>query len=416
MTITIWVCALLFWFGAPAEAAGPKSLVDLFNRVPEAPTTAEHAAQWFAADAGKPGPGKLIQGALLGLRADLAAGKSFSASLRHTAAKTLSEDPTKQGLNESGIDAARLQRDPAYQAELRQNMERMSAQEKMAFAQQLIPAQMQASLQDARAMGEEPSEVEAATEAATAYTIGYSAWMTGPVTAFTQEWEQVAQQRGRKPMTGKRPKIAWDSIGCEATCRRSGRRTSARSGHRPWRGKRKSFTPAGPCCNDTKRHSRHGCTPATNIWRPPNLAPPPAARRTVGRWRPTISNSSVRSTPMPLSWNRRRTAPPRFWLKAPPRSPAACSERTARGCEMVTGTPGEDSMSACEAILAGPGEATGPGHPPASALRALPLLPFTARFLSQLPRIAGILRALCEIFDKGDRDVLARFGCRAGSA
>lgn len=220
MHITVSLLALLFSFTVPVWAAEPKSLVDLLNRVPEVPATAQDAATWFTPEAGKPGPGKLTHPDLLGLRGDLAASKGFSRFLRQTAAKTLSEDPTKKGLNESGIDAARLQRDPAYQAELQKRTERMTTQEKMAFAQRLMQAQLQATQQDARAMGQEPAEVEAAAEAATNYTVNYSTWLTGPLTTFTQEWEQAAQQLSQKPLAGKKPKMDWDSIGCEATCQR----------------------------------------------------------------------------------------------------------------------------------------------------------------------------------------------------
>lgn len=220
MHITVSLLALLFSFTVPAWAAEPKSLVDLLSRVPEIPANAQDAATWFTPEAGKPGPGKLTHPDLLGLRGDLAASKGFSGSLRQMAAKTLSEDPTKKGLNESGIDAARLQRDATYQAELQKKMERMSTQEKMAFAQKLMQAQLQATQQDARAMGLEPAEVEAAAEAATNYTVNYSTWLTGPLTTFTQEWEQVAHQLGQKPLVGKKPNRDWDSIGCEATCQK----------------------------------------------------------------------------------------------------------------------------------------------------------------------------------------------------
>ena len=220
MHVIVWVLGILLLLSTPVTAVEPKSLVDLLNCVPDAPAMAQDAAKWFVAEAGKSGPGKLTQAELLGLRADLAASKSFSTSLRRTAANTLSEDPTKKGLTEAGIDAARLQQDPAYQAEIQKRMERMSVQEKMAFAQKLMQAQMQTSQQDARAMGEEPSAVKAAAEVATAYTIGYSTWLTGPLTTFTQEWEQVAQQFSQKPLAGTKPKMDWDSIGCQATCQK----------------------------------------------------------------------------------------------------------------------------------------------------------------------------------------------------
>lgn len=220
MHITVPLLALLFSLTVPARAAEPTSLVDLLSRVPEVPATAQDAAKWFTPETGKPGPGTLTHAGLLGLRRDLAASKGFSEPLRQTAAKTLSEDPTKKGLNEAGIDEARLQRDPAYQAELQKRMERMTTQEKMAFAQKLMQAPLQAAQQDARAMAQEPAEVEAAAEAATNYTVNYSTWLTGPLATVTQEWEEVAQQLSRKPLAGKRPKMGWDSIGCEATCQR----------------------------------------------------------------------------------------------------------------------------------------------------------------------------------------------------
>ena len=63
------LCLVMAIVGSSSEAAEPRSVVELFNRVPELPATAEEAVRWFDQS------GTLIHPGLLALKADIEAGK-----------------------------------------------------------------------------------------------------------------------------------------------------------------------------------------------------------------------------------------------------------------------------------------------------------------------------------------------------
>jgi hypothetical protein len=204
--LVLVICGL--W--SSSEAAEPKSLVELFNRVPEPPATAQEAVRWFDQS------GALIHPGLLALKADIEANKRASeAAPRKDAAAALAA--TTQGLENVGVDVARLQKDPAYAKEMQERIMKMSPQEQMAFVQKMTQPQTQASLRDTQAAAQEPPAVQAAVDAAKRWPDRQKARSTAHIT-FWKESDDAIQHAAQRPVSLAKPKIEYDSIGCDNPC------------------------------------------------------------------------------------------------------------------------------------------------------------------------------------------------------
>ena len=168
---------MLVLAAARVDAAEQKSLVDLLNRVPEAPATAQDAAKWFDKE------GHLVHPGLLALKADLEARKivgEASSAKDGTNAQTLAI----QGMENVGIDVARMQRDPGYAREMQEKLKKMSPQEQMAFVQKMTQPQARIKTQITR----------------------------------RSETEKAVERAAYKPVGIAKPKIEFDSIGCDKSC------------------------------------------------------------------------------------------------------------------------------------------------------------------------------------------------------
>lgn len=195
---------------ARVDAADQKSLVDLLNRVPDVPATAQEAAKWFDKE------GHLVQPGLLALRADLEAGKKVgevSSSRDGANAQALAI----QGMENVGIDVARMQRDPAYAKEMQEKLKKMSPAEQMAFVQKMTQPQRQASVQDVKAMAAETPAVDAAVEVAKGWNETQQARIKTHVAQWS-ETDKAAERVAYKPTSVARPKIEFDSPGCDKSC------------------------------------------------------------------------------------------------------------------------------------------------------------------------------------------------------
>jgi hypothetical protein len=195
---------------APAvQAADQRSLVDLLNRVPEVPATPQDAVKWFDKD------GKLVHPVLLALKADLESAKHANdgASNKDAAAAT---SVTVQGLENVGIDVARMKSDPAYVKELQERLKRMSPQEQMAFTQKMMQPQNQASVHEVRAMANESPAVGAAVDVAQTWNDRQQSRHT----AHAALWKETEQsiKSAQKPFGLTKPTIEYDSPGCEQAC------------------------------------------------------------------------------------------------------------------------------------------------------------------------------------------------------
>ncbi|HEY7284740.1 MAG TPA: hypothetical protein VH497_04800 [Vicinamibacterales bacterium] len=190
--------------------ADQKSLVDLLNRVPEAPATAQEAAKWFDKE------GHLVHPGILALKADLEANKKVgevSSAKDGANAQALAI----QGMESVGIDVARMQKDPAYAKEMQEKLKKMSPAEQMAFVQKMTQPQRQSSLTDVKAMASETPAVDAAVDAAKGWNEAMQARIKTQIAERT-ETEKTAQRVAYKPIAMARPKIEFDSPGCDKSC------------------------------------------------------------------------------------------------------------------------------------------------------------------------------------------------------
>ena len=147
MRITSLVLFVLL-SGPVVAVAEPASVLDLLNRVPELPATAQDAAKWFDKN------GTLIHSDLLALKADLEAiDREIETAARKDAAAT--QATVNEGMDNVGIDMARTQRDPAYAKERQQRIRKMSPQEQVAFTQKLMRPETHAQVQDTKAMAKD---------------------------------------------------------------------------------------------------------------------------------------------------------------------------------------------------------------------------------------------------------------------
>jgi len=191
-------------------AADQKSLVDLLNRVPETPATAQEAAKWFDRE------GHLVHPGILALKADLEASKKVGEA-SSTKDGSNAQALAIQGLENVGIDVARMQKDPAYAKEMQEKLKKMSPAEQMAFVQKMTQPQRQASLTDVKAMANETPAVDAAVEAAKGWNETMQARIKAQIADRT-ETDKAAQRVAYKPIGIARPKIEFDSPGCDKSC------------------------------------------------------------------------------------------------------------------------------------------------------------------------------------------------------
>jgi len=206
-------CLLMLWvFASDAAASEPKSILELLNRVPAPPASATEAAQWFNKE------GRLVHQGLLALKADIAANKEGSHAMARAAGDAVSTGPSIQGMEDVGIDVARMQRDPTYAAEIQKKLRTMSPQDQMAFTQKMMQPQRKAQQQDMKQMAQESPPVQAAADTARLFAQKQTAWLTGPHTALGKEFLKVAERAEQKPIVVGKPKIDYDSPGCDHAC------------------------------------------------------------------------------------------------------------------------------------------------------------------------------------------------------
>jgi hypothetical protein len=220
LMVIMSVFAVLLLVGS-AQAADPKSLLELLSHVPDPPTTAQEAGSWFAKETSSSSGMtlmKLVQSKLIAVKADIESSKKASETMLNSAGEALSGEPARQGMENSGIDVARMQKDPAYQREMEKKIQKLPMQEQMALMKQLMAPQMQMMQQDAMAGTQESSAVQAAVEAAKMAQADGNSWYIGRQAEVEKELGEVNQIMGKAPMPGEMPKIPWDEIACNASC------------------------------------------------------------------------------------------------------------------------------------------------------------------------------------------------------
>lgn len=216
--------ALVLMAAAGAHAAeGPAtSVLALFNRIPELPTTAQEAARWVDQR------GSLLHPGLLALQADIKAHQQAmdrlgaGAGERGRVQAAVQVEDLGKGMADMGIDMARMQRDPAYAQQVQARLRKLSPQEMVALSQRLSrPMNQDPRFQNAAtAMVEDAPAVRAAAEAGEAYSHAQPARLTAHL-AIWREAEAAADAIRRKPLNipAAKPAMDWENIGCEAPCR-----------------------------------------------------------------------------------------------------------------------------------------------------------------------------------------------------
>jgi hypothetical protein len=122
-----------------------------------------------------------------------------------------------KGMQDVGIDAARMRTDAAYAAESKARMMTMSPHEQMAFVQKMMQPQNDVTLRDTRAMADESPAVTAAVEKAK----GWNAELSARQTSHGALWNELEQATNRviaKPFGLSKPAIEYDSPGCDKAC------------------------------------------------------------------------------------------------------------------------------------------------------------------------------------------------------
>lgn len=218
------VAALAVILAVPGARAGdaPPSIAQLFQRVPDLPTTAEEAATWVDKT------GRLVHPGLLALKADIAAHQrameqvQLATAQDHQAQGAVMVEDLNTGLANVGIDMARMQRDPAYAQEVQDRMRKMSPQELMAMSQKMnAPLNADPRFRNqAQAMVDDAPAVRAAAEAGRAYSEGQPARLQSHQKLWREAADAAAKLR-QKPLQAKlaKPKMEWENIGCDTGCR-----------------------------------------------------------------------------------------------------------------------------------------------------------------------------------------------------
>jgi hypothetical protein len=212
LRVGVMVGLLVFtWVGA-VSAGQPKSVFDLLHRVPDPPSTAKDAMQWFDRD------GRLIHLGLLDLKDYLQQDRQHIRQLADGGAGQDGGDPLILGLDHVGIDAARLQTDPFYSSQIKEKLRRMPMEEKLALAEKILEPQISAARHPETLADREIKVVRTAMAGAQTFFERQAAWKAGQRAEWEQAFGAVPQSVPRKDPSVAHPEIAVDSPACTAEC------------------------------------------------------------------------------------------------------------------------------------------------------------------------------------------------------
>ena len=210
--VVVSLC-LLFWSMAGTVAGElPGSVLDLLNRVPDPPSTAQAAVQWFDKD------GRLIYPSVLTLKADI---EQLRENSRRLAEATNGSQETTSlilGMDKVGFDAARLRTDPVYAEEVQKRLQGMSMEEKIALAQKISESQDSAHQTVMPLSGKESQAVRSALETAGKFPHRQAAWREGQRIELVKEFEKIPDTVPQKTSRKSKPQIEFDSLNCHPDC------------------------------------------------------------------------------------------------------------------------------------------------------------------------------------------------------
>jgi hypothetical protein len=205
--------------GALAQA--PASVQALLQALPELPASAEQAATWVDQ------AGRLVHPPLLRLQAAIAEHQQAMQRIAaaqgraHTDQGQVLAHKVAQGLQDVGIDAQRMQTDPAYARQVQERLRRMTPAEQVAMAQRMAqPLNHDPRIiNQAAAMAQDTPAARAAAQAGQAYTAQQLQRAERHAALWAETESAVQRVRARQLTVGvPRPDMAWDNLGCDPRC------------------------------------------------------------------------------------------------------------------------------------------------------------------------------------------------------
>jgi hypothetical protein len=208
--------------GGLAAAQAPTPIGALFGRVPELPASAGAAASWVDRKSGK-----LVHAPLLALADDLAAHRRAVETIvqsrqgHQVAQADLRTQALAQGMADVGIDMERMQRDPAYAAEVQARVKAMTPAQMMAMSQKMAQPMNRDPRIDNEALlvSQDSAPVQAAGEAGFAYANAQVSRLQAREAIWREADEAVARINARPlKVAAPKPRMEWDNIGCDKGC------------------------------------------------------------------------------------------------------------------------------------------------------------------------------------------------------
>ncbi|MDR4495680.1 MAG: hypothetical protein AB7P17_15210 [Nitrospirales bacterium] len=202
---------LCVWVGF-ADAQQPKSVFDLLNRVPDPPSTARESLRWFDKE------GHLGHAVVLALKDDIEQYRKSSEQLAHVENEDEGRAFLILGLEHVGIDAARLQSDPIYSANMKASLDRMTMEEKLALAQKIMEPSMTSQSSDGASNAKELQAVLAAVKVAETFPQRRTAWQNGMRVELVRNFEEMPALVPQQVLAKSQPTTNWNSPECKADC------------------------------------------------------------------------------------------------------------------------------------------------------------------------------------------------------
>ena len=196
-------------------------MLELSNRLPDAPATAEEAAAGSTRTAGRGSAAARAEGDIQAHKRALAAPLQAQAPAALVQAKMQNDDLAK-GMANVGIDMARMQSDPAYAKEVQARMKSMSPEQLMAMSKAMSQPMNQNPNRrnEAKDMADDAPAVKAAAAAA----FEYSQQQVARVQAHGARWQateaEVKSTVFATPLKVDvaKPRIEFDNPGCDKAC------------------------------------------------------------------------------------------------------------------------------------------------------------------------------------------------------
>jgi len=205
-----------------AHAAPASGVLELFNRLPAPPATAEEAARWV--DRG----GTVVHPGLLALKADIEAHRRavaapMQAQVPAQQAQALQQHTDlAQGMASVGIDMQRMHSDPAYARQVQARMRSMTPDQIIAMSKAMSQPMNQNPNRpnEARAMADEAPPVKAAAEAGFDYGNQQGARIQAHVARWKETESEVSGKVFAAPLKVDvpKPRIEFDNPGCDSAC------------------------------------------------------------------------------------------------------------------------------------------------------------------------------------------------------